>query len=114
MMEEYQSIIKNDVWEVVPRPKGKSIVTSKWIYKIKHVADGSIEKYKARFVARGFSQKGEDYDETFSPVAKYTSIRSIISIASMMGWKLHQMDVKSYAVGECPPPPSNPLPKHAP
>jgi hypothetical protein len=71
MMEEYQSIMKNDVWEVVPRPEGKSVVTSKWIYKIKHVADGSIEKYKARFVARGFSQKeGEDYDETFAPVAR--------------------------------------------
>jgi hypothetical protein len=96
MMEEYQSIMKNDVWEVVPRPEGKSVVTSKWIYKIKHVADGNIEKYKARFVARGFSQKeGEDYDETFAPVAKYTSIRSIIAIASVMGWKLHQMDVKT-------------------
>jgi hypothetical protein len=71
-------------------------VTSKWIYKIKHVADGRIEKYKARFVARGFSQKeGEDYGETFSPVAKYTSIRSIIVITSMMGYKLHQMDVKT-------------------
>jgi hypothetical protein len=68
---------------------------AKWIYKIKHAANGSIEKYKARFVARGFSQKeGENYDETFAPVAKYTSIRSIISIASVMGWKLHQMDVK--------------------
>jgi hypothetical protein len=81
------------VWEVVPRSEAKSVVTSKWIYKIKHVADGSIEKYKARFVARGFSQKeGEDYDETFAPVAKYTSIRSI---AFVMGWKLHQMDVKN-------------------
>ena len=67
MIEEYQSIMKNDVWDVVPRPEGKSIVTSKWIYKIKHAADGSIEKYKARFVARGFSQKeGIDYEETFS------------------------------------------------
>ena len=69
-------------------------VTSKRVCTIKHAADGSIEKYKARFVARGFSQKGEDYDEKFGPVAKYTSIRSIIVIASMMGWKLHQMDVK--------------------
>ena len=66
MIEEYQSIMKNDVWDVVPRPKGKSVVTSKWIYKIKHAADGSIEKYKERFVARGFSQKeGVDYEETF-------------------------------------------------
>ena len=55
-IEEYQSIMKNDVWDVVPRPNGKSIVTSKWIYKIKHAADGSIKKYKARFVAQGFSQ----------------------------------------------------------
>jgi hypothetical protein len=52
MMEEYHSIMKNDVWKVVLRPKGKSVVTSKWIYKIKHVADDSIEKYKARFVAK--------------------------------------------------------------
>jgi hypothetical protein len=70
MMEEYNSIMKNDVWEVVPRPEGKLVVTSKWLYKLKHAADGSIEKYKARFVAQGFSQvEGVDYDETFSPVA---------------------------------------------
>ena len=50
MIEEYQLIMKNDVWDVVPRPEGKFVVTSKWIYKIKHVAYGSIEKYKARFV----------------------------------------------------------------
>lgn len=70
MTEEYQSIIKNDVWDVVPRPEGKSIVSSKWLFKIKHAADGSIEKYKAKFVAKGFSQKeGIDYEETFAPVA---------------------------------------------
>ena len=55
MIKEYQSIMKNDVWDVVPRPEWKSVVTSKWICKIKHATDGSIEKYKARFVARGFS-----------------------------------------------------------
>ena len=55
MIEEYKSIMKNDVWEVVPRPAGKPIVTSRWLYKIKHVADGSVEKYKVRFVARGFT-----------------------------------------------------------
>jgi hypothetical protein len=72
------------------------VVSSKWFLKIKHVADGSIEKYKARFVARGFSRKeGIDYEETFSLVAKYTSIRTIISLAAKMNWKLHQMDVKT-------------------
>ena len=55
MMEEYHSIMKNDAWEIVPRPEGKSVVTSRWLYKIKHAADVSVEKYKARFVARGFS-----------------------------------------------------------
>ena len=71
MIEEYQSIMKNDVWDVVLRPEGKSVVTSKWIYKIKHAADGSIEKYKAIFVAWGFSQKeGIEYENTFAPVAK--------------------------------------------
>jgi hypothetical protein len=54
-MIEYQCIMKNDVWEVVSRPEGKSVVSSKWIYKIKHAVDDNIEKYKARFVARGFS-----------------------------------------------------------
>ena len=55
MIEEYQSIMKNDVWDVVRRPEGKSVVMYKWIYKMKHAAYGSIEKYKARFVAHGFS-----------------------------------------------------------
>ena len=95
MTEEYQSIMKNDVWDIVPKPEGKSIVSSKSIYKIKHAADGSIEKYKARFVARGFSQKeGIDYEETFPPVPQYTLIRAIMALASMMKWDLHQMDVK--------------------
>jgi hypothetical protein len=58
--------------------------------------DGSIDKYKARFVARGFSQQeGESYDEMFAPVTRYTSIRAIISLAASMGWSLHQMDVKT-------------------
>ena len=96
MIEEYQSIMKNDAWDVVSRPEGKYVVTSKWIYKIKHAADGSIDKYKERFVARGFSQKeGIDYEETFAPVARYTSVRSVIALDAVMKWKVHQMDVKT-------------------
>jgi hypothetical protein len=96
MTEEYQSIIKNDVWEIVPRPNSKDVVSSKWLFKIKHVVGGSVEKYKARFVARGFSQKeGIDYEEAFAHVPRYTSIRTIIALAAKMKWKLHQMDVKT-------------------
>ena len=90
MVEEYQSIMKNDVWEIVPRTEGKSVVTFRWLYKIKHGVDGNIEKYKANFVSRGFSQKeGVDYDETFALMTQYTSSRSIISISSALEWKLH-------------------------
>jgi hypothetical protein len=96
MTEEYQSIIKNDVWEIVPKPKSKDVVSSKWLFKIKHVVDGSIEKHKARLVAHGFSQKkGIDYEETFAPIARYTSIKTIIALAAKMKWKLHQMDIKT-------------------
>ena len=70
MMEEYQSIIKNDVWDIVSIPEEKFVVTSKWIYKIKHIVDGSIKRHKMRFVSRGFSQvEGINYEETFSPVS---------------------------------------------
>jgi hypothetical protein len=96
MTEEYQSIINNEVWEIVARPKSKDVVSSKWIIKIKHIVDGSIEKYKARFVTCGFSQKeGIDYEETFTHVTRYTSIRTIIALVAKMKWKLHQMDVKT-------------------
>ena len=95
MVEEYYSIMKNQVWKVMPRPQRKKVVGSRWIYQVKHEADGSVEKYKARFVAKGFSQnEGIDYEETFASVARYSSIRIIISLAVEMGWRVHQMDVK--------------------
>ena len=74
--------MKNDVWDVVRRPEGNSIVSSKWIYKIKHAADGSIEKYKEIFVAYGFSQKeGIHYEKKIAPVSRYTSIILVLSLA---------------------------------
>jgi hypothetical protein len=96
MVEEYDSIVKNSSWETIPRPIDKSVVGSRWIYKVKQVVDGSVEKYKARFVARIFSQiEGIDYDETFAPVTRYSSIRSILALSAQMGWRIHQMDVKT-------------------
>ena len=85
--------MKNDVQEIVLIIEKKSSVTSKWIYKIKHSANGSIKKYKARFVARGFSQKeGINYKETFAPIARYTSIRCIC--ASIL-CEIHQLDINT-------------------
>jgi hypothetical protein len=90
MMEEYQSIMKNDVWDIVPTSEKKFAVTCKWIYNIKHIVDGSIERNKMRFVARGFSyMEGIDYKETFAPISRYTSIRMIISPVALMGWRVH-------------------------
>ena len=95
MVEEYDSIVKTSAWEIVPTPVDKSVVGSRWIYKIKQDVDGSVEKYKARFVAWGFSQiKGIDYYETFAPVTRYSSIRTTLALLAQMGWKIHQMDVK--------------------
>ena len=88
MVEKYDSIMKNQDWEIVPRPEGKKVVESRWISKVKHAADGSVEKYKAHFVDKGFSEKeGMDYEETFASVARYSSIRTIISLAAEMGWR---------------------------
>jgi hypothetical protein len=96
MIEEYQSIMKNKVWEIVPRPKNKDGISSRWLFKTKHAIDGNIEKYKERLVAHGFSHKeGIAYEETFTPMARYTLIRTIIALATKMKWKLHQMDVKT-------------------
>eukprot|EP00253_Pinus_taeda_P001877 PITA_01877 len=96
MVEEYSSIMTNDVWEIVPRLENISMVGSRWIYKFMYAAYGSADKYKARFFTKGYAQKeGINYEETFSPVARYTYIRSIISLAAQMGWEIHQMDVKT-------------------
>ena len=74
----------------MPRSQGKKVVGSRWIYKVKHAADESVEKYKACFVPEGISQKeGIDYEETFAPVAIYSSIWTIISSAAEMGWRVH-------------------------
>ena len=96
MVEEYDSIFRNSAWEIVPRPVGKSVVGSRWIYKVKQATDGSVKNYKAIFVARGFSQiEGINYEETFAPVARYSSIWTILALSTQMGRHIHQMDVKT-------------------
>jgi hypothetical protein len=68
MLEEYRSILKNNVWDIVSRPKDNSVVSSKWIYKIKHAFDGSVEKFKARFVAEASLRKKESTMERLFPL----------------------------------------------
>ena len=92
MQKEYDSIIKNNTWKLVPRPTNAKVVKSRWVYRVK---DGEL--YKARFCAKGFTQRwGEDYDETFAPVAKYTSIRTLMALlAGRQNVEIHQMDVNT-------------------
>ena len=82
--------------KLFPRLVDKSVVGSRWNYKVKQAANGSVEKYKARFFALGLSQiEGIDYEENFAPVAQYSSIRTILALSTQMGWHIHQMDVKT-------------------
>ncbi|XP_071678378.1 uncharacterized protein [Lolium perenne] len=96
MDEEYQALKHNHTWHLVPAGAGKNVIDCKWVYKVKKCADGSIDRYKALLVAKGFKQRyGIDYEDTFSPVVKATTIRLVLSIAVSRGWHLRQLDVKN-------------------
>ncbi|KAJ9541983.1 hypothetical protein OSB04_028489 [Centaurea solstitialis] len=96
MQEELQALAKAQTWDSVPLPPGKRPIGSKWVFKIKTRSDGSIDRYKARLVAKGFNQDyGIDYEDTFAPVARVTSVRSLLAIATTKHWPLFQMDVKN-------------------
>ncbi|KAM0981906.1 hypothetical protein EV1_014829 [Malus domestica] len=96
MDEEITMIEKNDTWRLVDRPSDKPIVGVKWIFKTKLNLDGTVQKHKARLVAKGYTQKpGIDFNETFAPVARLDTIRTLIALAAQKGWKLYQLDVKS-------------------
>jgi len=94
MNEEMESLHENDVWDLVELPKDQKVVGSKWVFKLKVGADGEVERYKARLLVQGFSQKfGVNYDETFCPVVRHESVRTLIALAVQHDLKLHQMDI---------------------
>jgi hypothetical protein len=96
MEEEYGSLMKNDTWELTPWKQGVNVVDCKWVFKLKRKADGSIERYKVRLVAKGFRQRyGYDYEETFTPVIKPATIRLILSLVVTQGWSLRQLDIQN-------------------
>ncbi len=96
MQEEYDSLVVNNTWSLVPLPKGRKLISCKQVFKIKHGVDGEVERYKARLVARGFTQTfGVDYNETFAHVTKFVSIRCILALATIEDMEIHQMDVKT-------------------
>ncbi|GKC41301.1 ribonuclease H-like domain-containing protein [Tanacetum coccineum] len=96
MLDEYNALIKNRTWTLVPRPPNTNIVRSMWLFKHKYFAYGSVSRYKARLVANGHSQQiGVDCDETFSPVVKPATIRTVLSLAASRHWHVHQLDVKN-------------------
>jgi hypothetical protein len=96
MEEEYATLLANHTWDLVPCPPGTNVVTDKWLFRHKLTSDGSLDRYKARWVLRGFTQRpGVDYDETFRPIVKFATVRAVLSLALSRDCVIHQLDVKN-------------------
>jgi hypothetical protein len=96
MEEEYAALLANHTWDLMPCPPGTNVVTDKWLFRHKLTSDGSLDRYKARWVLRGFTQRpGVDYDETFSPVVKFATVPIVLFLALSRDWAIHQLDVKN-------------------
>ena len=96
MTDKYEALIRNKTWSLVPSSAEHHVVGNKWVFRVKQNSDGSIAKYKARLIVKGFQQtKGVDYFETFSSVVKSSTVRIILSLAAMHRWTIRQVDVNN-------------------
>jgi hypothetical protein len=96
MIDEYNALLLNKTWTLVPLVSGRNMIDCKWVFKLKYKADGFVDHHKALLVAKGFKQRlGIDYSDTLSPVVKPTTIRLILSLIVSHGWVLHQLDVQN-------------------
>jgi hypothetical protein len=96
MLEEMRALEKNETWELVDLPHSKLPVGCKWVFTVKHTPEGQVERYKACLVVKGYTQTySTDYEETFAPVAKMNSIRTLISCAANFDWNIDQLDVRN-------------------
>lgn len=102
MDSEYKNLIENKTWILVPKPENKKILSNRWVFKTKINQKGEVEKFKARLVVRGHTQReGVDYEETFAPVSRYETIRTLLAASVNEEMHVHQMDVISaYTQGE--------------
>ena len=105
VQKELRSTHYKRTWELLPLPsKVSNVIDSKWVFKVKYDEEGGVTKFKARLVARGFSQVyGVDYEETYAPTVHYSSLLVLFAITARQGWHLHQLDVVSaYLAGNSP------------
>jgi hypothetical protein len=93
---EFDALLHNHTWTLVPSNPSQNLIGCKWVFRVKRKADGSVERHKARLVAKGFHQQsGVDYDETYSPVIKPTTVRTVLYIVISFGWSLCQIDIQN-------------------
>jgi histone deacetylase 1/2 len=96
MQDEFDALQRNNTWTLVPRPSGAQVNSRKWVFRHKFRSDDTLERYKARWVVRGFHQRsGIDFDETFSPVVKPAMIRTVLTLVASKNWPAHQLDVSN-------------------